>query len=690
MNVIQPSKPTWSIPRRLHGLGITVMILWSGMAWAAPINGVFTYAQPDGSTLPVRVVGDEFFAEERTLDGRRIIQDPVSNYWCYAQLSEDGNALESTGIVATESAPTEPVPKHLRIQTPRKQRMRIVQANRERFGRDGKGRIILPQAPAETDLTRDEATSQKGSRMVLGGATLGRRNGLTLLIEFPQLLNEATLTREQVDHFCNQMSPHYTEFGNNGSVAEFYNKVSNGKLTYTNTVVAYHTAKHTRDYYTDASVAQGIRAGELIVEALSALEAANFDFRSVDQNGDGIIDAVNCLYAGPIVNTWGKGLWPHASLMFWVSPKTGKLAALYQITNMGDALDLATFCHENGHMVCHFPDVYDYDQYTTPIDLKDDSKGGAGVFCLMDGGGIGNNPSPPNGYLRYKAGWGTAETITAATYATKTLTAQSNGRLANEFLIYVNPTNPFEYFLIENYTKENPNSAAPTRGIAIWHVDEWGNHNNQSSTHQSKHANYEVALIQADNQRHFERNINNGEANDLFFTGNSAPTYSNQFSDTSDPSSFDNNAHWWNGKPSGLKLSGFSVPGNRMSLVVGQPITFNEVESNANLFMANVVPNTTTKIVGTIGSTADQDWFKVVVDAGRTLTLTLTGPTNKNYDVYLYNIFGIPLTKSIGSTATESITYQNPYIWPVTYCIQVLGNKGSCSATTPYNLILSR
>ena len=32
----------------------------------------------------------------------------------------------------------------------------------------------------------------------------------------------------------------------------------------------------------------------------------------------------------------------------------------YQITDMGNRLTLGTFCHENGHMVCDFPDLYPY------------------------------------------------------------------------------------------------------------------------------------------------------------------------------------------------------------------------------------------------------------------------------------------------------------------------------------------
>jgi len=549
----------------IRGLAIGLLVLLPGAGWAAPVNGVFTYHQPDGSSLSVRVVGDEFFAEEETLDGRHIIQDPVSKYWCYARLSEDGNSLESTGVVATgnerHAAFAEGLPEYLRLKTPREHRKRIDQANRERLGRDARGRLKASRSPIEASFAASGGAAQNEILPVVSETTLGTKKGLTLLIRFSDRAADVTITRVQVTNYCNQTATHYTEFGNNGSVAEYFSDVSNAKLNYTNSVADYYTAKYTRSYYTDEAINYGTRAQELIKEALNALEASSFDFRTVDADSDGVVDALNCFYAGATVNAWAKGLWPHASSLSWTSAKTGIRTGAYQITNMGQTLVLGTFCHENGHMLCDFPDVYDYDY---------DSSGGAGRFCLMNSGGSGTNPCAPNAYLRYKAGWAAAETIPASANISRTLTAESSGRLANQFLIYFNPANSKEYFILENRYKNDRDSGLPTGGIAVWHVDEQGNHNNQSYAHQSSHANFEVALIQADNQRHLERETNSGDANDLFHAGNLAAGYLNEFSDTSDSGSYDNNAHWWNGSPSGLKLSGFSGLGNAMSLIVGQ------------------------------------------------------------------------------------------------------------------------
>jgi hypothetical protein len=291
-------------------LGAALLLFAPGLLWSAPVDDVFTYRQPSGAPLQVRVRGDEFFAEETTLDGQRIIQDPVSKFWCYARLTADGEDLESTGIVASETSvlafTTEAAPPQLQIQTPERLRRRIDLENRARLGRDLRGRFLQNgDGQPSASMMETLATVPSSSVQAVGHPTTGVKKGLTLLIRFPDRAVDVSITRGQVDNYCNQTATHYTEFGNNGSVSEFYADVSGGRLTYTNHVAEYYVTRQNRSYYTDETVA---RASELIKEALNALEAAHFDFHSVDADGDGVMDAVNCFYAGPIVNAWSKGL----------------------------------------------------------------------------------------------------------------------------------------------------------------------------------------------------------------------------------------------------------------------------------------------------------------------------------------------------------------------------------------------
>src|SRR5680860_1457389 len=145
----------------------------------------------------------------------------------------------------------------------------------------------------------------------------------------------------------------YTGFGNNGSVRDYFFDNSRGRLTYTNVVTQYYTAAHNRSYYTDPSVAYGSRARELITEASNHFKAQGFNFGQLTADSGGFIYALNVFYAGPRVNNWSEGLWPHQwALSTPYDVGGGKKFSDYQITNMGSSLTLRTFCHENGHMIC--------------------------------------------------------------------------------------------------------------------------------------------------------------------------------------------------------------------------------------------------------------------------------------------------------------------------------------------------
>jgi hypothetical protein len=117
--------------------------------------------------------------------------------------------------------------------------------------------------------------------------------------------------------------------------------------------------------------------------------------------------------------------------------------------------------------------------------------------------------------------------------------------------------------------------------------------------------------------------------------------------------------------------------------------TYNEVESNNTRATANVVADTVIKIVGYMSSTTDIDYFKVNVLPGKSITINMTGPTGVDYDLYFLNSAGTTLKSSLGTTATESITYANTSATASVFYIKVIAYSGS-STTVPYNLALTR
>ncbi len=483
----------------------------------------FTFTQPDGTSLPVKGWGDQHYARFETIDGYSVIEDPVSGAYQYATLTQ--GILAPSGIqpgkISTESLPFQKGLKNTVGAI--KSLVRLypgLPPSNSRWKERWQERKVAAQLP-KMPMAPPKHT------------TTGNYTGLCLLIQFPDVAG--SIDKTVVESFCNE--PGYNGFGNNGSVYDYYLENSGGKLTYNNVVANYYTAKNPRDYYTNKDVPQPIRAIELITEALEDLKTKGFDFEQLTSDAIDYVYAVNVFYAGDVVNGWAKGLWPHSwHLNNPLELAPGKNAYDYQISNMGNELSLATFCHENGHMICDFPDLYDYGYESS----------GIGGYCLMCGGGLADPKNPTNicAYLKYKAGWAYSATELSGVINAAITSAQ------NVFFLARN--NVKEYFIIENRQKTGRDASLPDDGLTIWHVDEDGNNENEQMT-PLKH--YECALMQADGKNELEGGVNQGNAGDLF----KAPLYT-QFGPNTNPSS-----NWWIGVPSRLTISNISASAEDMT-----------------------------------------------------------------------------------------------------------------------------
>ncbi len=487
-----------------------------GVAHAHAVFGeVMSLKQPDGTRVDVRIWGDEFFQHVESLDGYTLIRDPRTQEICYARLSLDERRLVSTGVRVYSRSPEElRLKKHLRVRED--VRHAFIRSARERFAREG-------------------ATHTHALLTSSNPPATGNVQTLCLIIDFAD--EPGIIAPSEVDDYCNQVG--YSGFGNNGSVRDYYYDISNGQLTYTNFVPdAYYRAAQPKSYYTNPSITFGFRARDLIIEALEDLEASGFDFSQYDSNGDGKIDGVNAFYAGDIDNGWSEGLWPHSWTVSYSADGVSTLK--YQITNMGSALKLGTFCHETGHMLCFWPDLYDYGF---------DSEG-VGKFCLMSHGGSGTNPTQPSAPLKHAVGWTTPTLLITPADG---LLLPSVGNVVYKF---DHPFNPFEYFMIENRQKTGRDSGLPDHGVAIWHVDENGNNDFQQMT---PFNHYQVSLLQADGENDLEYNQNTGDATDLF----AAPDFV-ECTPVTNP-----DTHWWSGDASELGIRNISTSAATMTFDFG-------------------------------------------------------------------------------------------------------------------------
>lgn len=496
-----------------------------------PFQGkIFTFTQPDGTELPVRGWGDQHHAVFETLDGYTITQNPVTGFYEYSSLQN--KQLVLTGLL------------------PMKADFKLPELEK---GLREDGDISFTRAVSGIGFPLGNSRWQQRIKAAKAGLlyymlspailpappqrqTIGTYVGLCLLIDFPDVA--ASIAREQVEAFCNQDG--YTGYGNNGSVYNYFLDNSNGKLKYTNIVAPYYRAQKNKSHYADEKRPNGEGARELIEEALAYHKNNGLDFTVLTSDSKDYVYALNVFYAGKNSNNWPKGLWPHSSnLNATFELSTGKMAYDYQISNMEDELSLGTFCHENGHMICDFPDLYSY---------RGKPKG-VGLYCLMCLGGIADpkNPVQVSAYLKYKAGW--ARKITHFSSGSQ-VTIDSEG---NHFYIF--RKNDAEYFILENRYRDGRDAALTDMGLAMWHVDELGDNSNDEMT---TVAHYECSLVQADGNYNIEYGDNNGDATDLF----QYPAYTSYGQNTK-PSSW-----WWDGSPSGLELYNISVAGKQMKFSI--------------------------------------------------------------------------------------------------------------------------
>jgi M6 family metalloprotease-like protein len=432
---------------------LTIVILaFSIQLYAAPFNGkIMKFIQPDGTYVDVKLYGDEYYMRAEGLDDYTLIRDKITQWICYAILSDDGSELVSSGIVyngetgdISSLKSNLNIPKHIDINE--------------------KGRI---KEISKNKMLLNKYMTDESLRKTTPYRVTGNIKGLCIVVDFSDA--PATVPISEFSDFCNKLD--YSNYGNNGSLRKYYSDVSGGLVDYQNVVYGYFRAPHTFEYYDKLPQSQG--APQILGLALAWIESQGFDFSTLSTNPDGSIVAINLMYTGSPKN-WSQGLWWHQGYYpdFYAD---GVHSGLYNCSPANAPLILGTVAHENGHMITKWPDTY---KYTT-----DNGPDGIGSFDLMSWYGNDYNPVPPNPLFRSNAGWGTVVDIT-----------NFNGMItdvANSLTCYkYQINNSDEFFLLESRRKTGRSTYIPDEGLTIWHIDRTGD--NQSMHH-------EVYLMHANN-----------------------------------------------------------------------------------------------------------------------------------------------------------------------------------------------
>lgn len=517
---------------------VTTLFLYQSV-FSIPYDGeCFPLKQPDGSLVRVRVYGDDYYQRVTSMDGYTLVRNE-QGWICYAQLAEDGLDFVATELVYTGSD------------------------DMKRIGSLGITRgLTLPVSSMRqkaNERMKYLGIDEEGKRFLRYGNPLAERadrkpvvgdiKGITILVDFSD--EQSSISQQVLADYVNKKG--FSQFGNNGSVHDYFYDVSGGKLNYTNHVTAFYRARNPKGYYDHAT---NPKARELVLEALRAIDQKGFDFSTLTTNSSKRILAINILYAGYPEHGWAKGLWPHMNPSFSNFSADGVQSMRYQMTNIGDTLRLGTFCHENGHMVGEYPDLYDYGGESR----------GVGTYCLMCRGGLsgskyvlGFNPMPPCAPFRdIYTGWD--QVIPLNNEPVGKLFRHVGGG-SNVSYIYKNPSNQRESFYIESLIRKGRYEKLFDEGLAFWHYDSRGSNNNEQMT-SSQH--YLVSLEQADGRFDLEKTkTNDGDTTDLFHKG-----YKTTFSDATKP-----DAKWWNGSNSNLIIGNISEVRDTMYFTIGDDPT---------------------------------------------------------------------------------------------------------------------
>jgi len=282
-----------------------------------------------------------------------------------------------------------------------------------------------------------------------------------------------------------------------GSMKDYFQEVSYGNLVLTGQLAGWVRLNNPYSYYLGDSFGiygQFPHNSQGLVRDVIGLVDDSVDFSRYDWDGDGLVDGLLLVHAGPGAEETGRtgDIWSHKwqlSDPVFGSPgpvQTGDGVGIdvYSIQperfSDGKLITIGVFVHEFGHII-GLPDLYDTDY----------SSSGLGMFCLMAAGGwarrsneepYGSCPVHPCAWCKYLLGWVQPDSVEPGlvdSIGTARIVAAATAPVC--FRLLKNPggadwtaqgTGEGEYFLIENRQRYGFDQGLPGTGLLILHIDE--------------------------------------------------------------------------------------------------------------------------------------------------------------------------------------------------------------------------
>lgn len=380
---------------------------------------------PDGTTITIKMTGDEFFMYTTTIDGYNILKAEDGFYY-YAEAA-DGK-LTSTGVRASDPG---------RRSVEEKAVLSRVLVGQPSWAEE---------ASKNSPLRRDRSGENVLAGDIQPTATnwTGNYKSVVILVNFQDIQFSTPEPKQAFSNMLNQKD--YSRNGATGSVNQYYFENSNGKFNPTFDVVGPYTVSGPRSKYSWQSGNPGLMVQE-------AIDLANVDVDFSTYVKDGSVPSVFVYYAGEANQT--TAIWPHMNWIYYrvdnVSIDKYGCSSELETNNSREMTNIGTFCHEFGH-VTDWPDFYDTDY------------GGNGqsialeYYSVMDMGSYNNNSRTPPTFTaqeRIMKGWMTPDEFMGSQAYTISPVSENKA--------YIIPTdNEGEYFLVEVRSSEDSN------GPNIW------------------------------------------------------------------------------------------------------------------------------------------------------------------------------------------------------------------------------
>lgn len=429
-------------------------LLFGGVGNAAPAapNVIKSFRQPDGSSLKLRLWGDEFINGWETLSGMTVVRS--HGQWQFALLNQRGD-LKPSGIAAGRGLP--PTRLHLRPTEDAFNRARAAK------GAPALGQPYAAAPPAWAGADTDV---------------------LFLMVEFTD--RGCTFTPAQMQ--ANMFGATATGPGN---LEDYFDEISDGDLQVDGRVVGNQAGTdcialpESHGFYDTGAGS----AWELVEDAVEAADDW-VDYDDFDNDGDGLVDQMGIIYAGGGPHDGcdvdngangggGDDLWPHFNggnntgtdddadvRNYILNSELTRAPAANAPCNVIQTIGL--FAHEMGHGL-GLPDLYDTDGSSPGVSFWS-----AMASQYRSTTNLADTPPHYDPWSKAFLDW------VAPTDVTNQNTIVSLDQVDDSQEVLQLLANPGgvqqggvgEYFLVENRQRTGFDAQLPGCGVLVWHIDE--------------------------------------------------------------------------------------------------------------------------------------------------------------------------------------------------------------------------